>query len=202
MQPDMGNQITGIEELLKSGIEYGYTSVFEKYIEDIQDSFYAEIKKRRSICNNYASCIERVITSDFATISTPYLVDSILATEMSDGLTYPICPISHNIAVYSNSMYVTKGSPLLNPINHIIRRLIESGLGDKHFRDYRNVSIKEVWSPMDIKKRYAHNVNNYIVFSLSHLHLAFVSLFTGLGVSFIVFLCEITYPNLKKRCKI
>jgi len=44
VQPDMGNQITSLEGLLKSELEYGSTTTFEKYIEDIQDSSYTEIK--------------------------------------------------------------------------------------------------------------------------------------------------------------
>jgi len=191
VQPDMENQITSVEELLKSGLEYGYTSTFEKYIEDIQDSSYAEIKNHRSICSTYTSCVERVITGDFATISFAYLVDYILTMKISDGLSYPICPLSHNVAVCRFSMYLSKGSPLLNPINQIIRRLTESGLADRFFRDYRNASMKDVWSLIDIKKRHVHSVNYYITFSLSHLHLAFVFLFVGFGVSFISFLCEV-----------
>jgi hypothetical protein len=200
VQPDMGKQVTSLEELLKSGLEYGYTVTHETYIEDIQDTSYTEIKKHRSICPSFTSCVERAITSDFATISTPYLADYILRTKMSSGLSYPICSLPHNIAVYRVSMYLSKGSPLLNPINQIIRRLTESGLTDRFFRDNRNVSMKDVWSLIDIKKRYANNVNNYITFSLYNLHLAFVSLFIGLGVSFVVFLCEVTYPELKKQC--
>jgi hypothetical protein len=198
VQPDIRNQITSVEELLKSGLEYGYTSTYETYIGDIQDSSYTEIKNHRSICSTYTSCVERVITNDFATIASEYLVDYILTTKMSSGLNYPICPLSHNIAVFRVSMYLSKGSPILNPVNKIIRRLTESGLANRFFRDYRNVSMKEMLSLIDIKKRSAHNVNNYITFSLSHLHLAFVSLFTGFGVSFIVFLCEVTYPKLNK----
>jgi hypothetical protein len=199
VQPDMGNQITSLEELLKSGIEYGYTSTFEMLIGNIQDSTYNEIKNHSLICSTYKSCVERVIKSDFATISSEYLVDYILTTKMSGGLNYPICPLSHNVAVFRVSMYLSKGSPILNPINRIIRSLTESGLKDRFFRNYRNVSMTEVWSLIDIKKRYAHNVNNYMTFSLSNLHLAFVSLLTGLGASFVVFLCEVTYPKIKKR---
>jgi hypothetical protein len=169
------------------------------FIYNIQDSSYDDIRKHGSICSTEMSCLERVITSDFATISNPGLVDYFLTTKMSGVLTHTICPLSHNIAVFRVSTYLSKGSPLLNPINQIIRRLIESGLKDRFFRDYRNMSMKEVWSLIDMKKRYAQNVNNYITFSLSHLHLAFVSLFIGVGASFIAFLCEVIYPKFKKR---
>jgi hypothetical protein len=199
VQPDMGNQIQSLEELIKSGFGYGYTSTFEKLIENIRDSTYNKIKNHSSICSTYTSCVESVIKSDFATISSAYLVDYVLTTKMSEGLTYPICPLSHNVAVFRVSTYLSKGSPLVNPINQIIRRLSESGLKDRFFGDYRNLSMKEVWSLFHIKKSYSHNVNSYITFSLSHLHLAFVSLFTGFGASFVVFLCEVTYPEVKKR---
>jgi hypothetical protein len=195
VQPDMGNQIRSVQELAESGLEYGYTSTYEKYIELIEGSSYDKIREHRSICTSFVSCVERAITSDFATLSTPYLVDNILRTKISDGLTYPICSLPHNIAVYRASMYVSKGSPLLIPINHIIRRLTESGLGERYFGYYRNVSTKECGSLMVIKKRYTQNVDNYIAFTLSHLHLAFVSLFTGFGICFIVFICEVTYQN-------
>jgi hypothetical protein len=201
VQPDMGNQITSLEELLKSGIEYGYTSSVEKLIENIQDSSYTKIKSHRSVCPTYMSCVERVIRSDFATISSAYFIANIRKMKMSGGLTYPICPLSHNIAVFRGSTYLSKGSPLLNPINQIIRRLIESGLKDRILGDFRNKSMEEVLSLIDIKKSYVHNENNYITFSLSHLHLAFVFLFIGFGASFIVFLCELTYPELKKQLR-
>ena len=198
VQPDMGNQITSLEELLNSGYEYGYSSSFDKLIEYIQDSTYTKIKNHSSVCSTYTYCVEKVTKSNFATISTAYLVDHILKTKMSEGLSYPICSLSHNVAVFRVSTYLSKGSPILNPINQIIRRLTESGLSDRFFGDYRNLSMREVWSLINIKKRYGHNVNNYITFSLSHLHLAFVSLLTGFGASFVVFLCEVTYPKFKE----
>ena len=133
------------------------------------------------------SCVERVITSDFATTSSAYLVDYILTTKISSGLSYSICPQSHNVAVCRVSIhsYLSKCSQFLNTINQIKRRLTESGLADGFFRDYSNVSMREVWSLIDIKKRYDHNVNKYITFSLSHLHLAFIYFlpFSGLVLS-------------------
>jgi hypothetical protein len=200
VQPDMGNQIQSLEELVNSGFEYGYTFTFEKLIENFQDSTYTKIKNHSSNCSTYTSCLERVITSDFATISTDYSVDYVLTTKMSGDLSNPICRLPHNVAVFRLSTYLSKGSPLLNPINQIIRRLTESGLKDSFFREYKNMSMKDFWSLIDIKSRYAQNVNNYITFSLPHLNLAFVSLLTGFGVSFVVFLCEVIYPKLKKQC--
>lgn len=200
VQPDMGKQITTVEELVNSGLEYGYTSVFDKYIEDIDDSYYSEIKKHRSTCVGYTSCVEKVITSDFATISSPYIADYVLTSKMSSGLIYPICPLSDKVVAYSMSMYLSNGNPLLNSINQIIRRLTESGLAGRYFRNFINVSMTEVRSLTDIKKGYAHNREKYTVLSLSHLHLAFLNLFVGFGISFVSFLCEVIYPKFKKRC--
>ena len=176
---------------------YWLLSTYIRYIRDIEDSSHTEIKNHRSICYTYTSCVERDIRSDFTTISSAYLVAYILTTKISTGLSYPICPLPHNIAVFRVSMYLSKGSPLLNPINQIIRRLSESGLADRFFRDYRNVSMKEVWSLIDIKKRYAQNADNYITFSLSHLHLAFVSFLPGSGLILSFFSVKLLTQNLR-----
>jgi len=141
-QQDTGNRITSVEEILKSGLEYGYTSTFEKYVRDIQDSSHTKIQNHPSICSIYTSCVERVITIDFATTSSACLVDYIPTTKMSSGLIFPYV-LSHNVAVCRVSMCLSKGSPLLNPINQIKRRLTESGLADGFFRDYSNVSMRE-----------------------------------------------------------
>lgn len=60
------------------------------------------------VCPTYTSRIERVITSGFANILRAYLEDYILTTNMYGGLSYPICLLSRNIAVYRVSIYLSK----------------------------------------------------------------------------------------------
>jgi hypothetical protein len=200
VQPEMEKQIESLDELVNSGLEYGYPSPFDKYIEEINEWPYKEIRKRYSHCASYISCAQRAIKSDFATISGPYLVDYLLSKKISNGLGHPICPISDNIFSFSISMHLSKGNPLLDSINQIIRRNLESGLTDRYFKKFRNLSIKEDLSLFNIKEqKSADNAVNYVVFSLLHLRVAFLILFVGLGVSFVSFLCEITYSRLSSK---
>lgn len=81
----MEKQIDSLDKLVNSELEYGYPLSFDTHIEEINDWPYKEITKRHSDCSNFTSCVDRAIRSDFATISSPYLVDILLPRKMSNG---------------------------------------------------------------------------------------------------------------------
>lgn len=198
VEPEMEKQIESVEELVSSGLEYGYPSSLDKYVEEINDWTYKEIRLRHSDCISYESCVERAIQSDFATVSSTYLVDYVLASMISNELSHPLCQMSRNVISYSVSMQLSKGNPLLGSINQIIKRHTESGLADRFFRNFRNSSMKKYMLLFKVKEHKSSNdADIYVAFSLFHLHFVFVSLFIGLVVSTVSFLCEITYLRNK-----
>jgi len=97
-----------------------------------------------------------------------------------------LCPL--NVGEYDFIFLATclqKGSFFLEPLNKYIIFSLESGLIDrltKHviFMSMFNRNIIDV-------------SDAYFVFNLSHLLFAFYILFFGLGLSFLLFLCEVLY---------
>lgn len=84
-----------------------------------------------------------------------------------------------------------KNSPFLKSINHIILNFVEGGIFESWFlRDFQleiKIKLQKPWSTRT-------------VFELEHLFVAFRLLFTGLFISFAIFVCEIiviSYTKIK-----
>lgn len=83
--------------------------------------------------------------------------------------------------------------PFLGPFNWIVYRAVEAGLIQKYYTDSRYFWRIQGLSNMSDSGGEDNSDGGYVVFSLSHLKVAFIILVSGLCFSLLVLISEIVY---------
>ena len=197
VNPGFENSITTLDDLIQSGIEYGYGTEIDTF--PISDPLYEIIKTNRKICTSMYTCLQRVIErKDFATIFDNFNVEYFRTRLLFNNIHVPVCTLKEDVIMFMLSMYMAKGNPLLHRFNKIITRVFEAGLIEKWWNDFLYSSRLDD-HPIgddDIKfSDFAKNELNsdYYKFSLIHLQVVFEALLIGQIISTFVFLVEILY---------
>jgi hypothetical protein len=192
INPGFETQVENLEDLLSSGLEYGYDI-------NLYNFFFGSNAKDQGMngdfhpidCSDVEACFLRVVNGDdFATLQTEFMAMYFATIYLPKGSL--LCTLRDNFRVIDTVMYFPKGSHFLIPINGVIRRIIEAGLMNKFVGD-----ITELWRVQKhslavpgyvVKDR---SVGDYFVFKMSHLQIAFWCLALGLGLSTVCLLLEI-----------
>jgi hypothetical protein len=184
VDPGYDKQLKSLEEILDSGIEFGYPKSFDIIFYISSDSRHKEVFARGKKYSSGWECIDRIHTSgNFATFVPNWEVHN-YTNVINDHST--ICPLNDVDYAFSFiTTYVQRGGFFLESLNRFITLSIESGIFDKLFR-------KSVYTAMAIRKT-TDVSDGYFVFTLSHLHIAFYILFIGHSLSLLLFLCEVLY---------
>jgi hypothetical protein len=192
VNPGFGKQIENFEELMSSGLEYGYDQeLYDLFFETSSEDVGENRHFTPSNCTDREACLLRVINdNDFATLQiefmTMYFVTIYLQKESL------LCALKDNFRVIDIVMYFPKGSHFRFPINGVIRKILEAGLMKK----FEN-NMKELWKiqqeSLAVRDFVVKNspVDDFFVFNTSHLHIAFWSLALGFGLSSVCLLFEI-----------
>jgi hypothetical protein len=184
VDPGYDKQLKSLEEILDSGIGFGYTYGYTLMFDESTDSRHKEVVERGEKCSTDWECIGRVHeTGNFATFVPTWLAHH-YKNLINDHST--ICPLNDDDYAFSFiTSYVQKGSLFLETLNRFITISIESGMVDKLVRNsvYVTMPIRNTTDVSD----------GYFVFTLSHLHIAFYMLFLGQSLSLLLFLCEVLY---------
>jgi hypothetical protein len=192
INPGFGAQVENLEDLLSSGLEYGYNIRLYNF-------FFGSSAKNQEIigdfhpidCIDMEACFLRVVNGDdFATLQTEFMAMYFTTIYLPRGSL--LCSLRDNFRVLNSVMYFPKGSHFLNPINGVTRRIIEAGLINKFIGDITELWIVQKHSlavPGYVVKD--RSVGDYFVFKMSHLQIAFWCLALGLGLSAVCLLLEI-----------
>jgi hypothetical protein len=90
---------------------------------------------------------------------------------------------------FNTVMVLKKGSPYLERINSIIRRLVEGGYPGKFFKDVTKENRLRCLSELD----------QYVPMSLDKLQSAFVVMLVGLSLSLLLFFGELKLKMTKRN---
>lgn len=192
VNPGFGKQIGNFEDLVSSGLEYGYNmDLYEMFFEGTLEDAGNNRHFSPSNCNDTDTCLLRVVNDrDFATLQVEFMAKYFETIYLpKEGL---LCTLQDTFRVVDIVMYFPKGSHFRVPINGVIRRILESGLMKKFDGD-----MKELWKIQ--KESHAvrdfhvkdSSVEEFFVFDVSHLQIAFWSLALGHGLGFVCLLVEI-----------
>ena len=185
VDPGYENQLHSLDEILDSGIEFGFPHVWKVFFGLSPDFKDEQVVERGQTCSNEWECINRIHETDnFATFVQAWSVQY-YTNFINDHST--VCPLQEydDAAFVFITTYVQKGSLFLELLNKYIIISIESGIVKKAVSDSLYVS-RPTRSTIDVS-------DGYFVFTLSHLRIAFYILFVGHGLSFLLFLCEVFY---------
>jgi len=173
-----------MDEIVDSGIEFGYPDFVSDLFSLSSDSRYKEIVARAEICSSSGLCIDRIReTGNFATFAPVFKVQNYTNT-INDHST--VCLLNDDdYDFFYVTTYVQKGSFLLESLNKFVSLYIESGMIHGKVRDSVYIS-RPIRNNTDLS-------DGYFVFTFSHLRIAFLILLFGHGVGFLLFLCEVLY---------
>jgi hypothetical protein len=188
VSPGYVKQITSFEELAHSDLIHGVDASLEKAISRIN---YDKLNLKQYLCPNPSVCLTRLFTKgDITILNHKTDAEYVLSNDVQElSGSKLLCSVNENVVTMNTVMSLTRGHPLFEKFNVIIRRCMETGLVDKYWSELNfNLRLKRVSklrTPDD-----EGNSNMYFVFSLSHLKVAFIVIGFGHVLSVIVFLFE------------
>jgi hypothetical protein len=199
INPGHEHQIENIEELLNSGLPYGFDPQNDRSVNATGDTLLMTILQHRMSCSPYAKCIEWVAYHrNFSTLSTDSVVDFLVATQYVDNQGTPLlCLLRDEYFSCPVVMHMAKGHPLFRSVNTIVGRVMESGLFSKWTRVFYD-TLKLNKGVISIRS----SVDEYYNLTLEHMQSAFWILCLGLGlgtVAFVAEMCHFPHWSLKRQ---
>jgi hypothetical protein len=189
VDPGLEKQITNLDELIESKMEFGFRYEMTAYFEGSDSWISKYMLAHRKDCSHSSDCIKRIIdTASFATIAESWSVSSYLqynkggssVCRMNDLDTFPIKLV----------FYFRKGSILIELFNKVLVSMVESG-------QIRSMDGDRKRWAVDDDTGEDGSTDQYFVFTTAHLFVAFYTLFIGYSLGFLLLLCEILYNKLK-----
>jgi hypothetical protein len=192
VNPGFGKQIENFKELLSSGLEYGYDQqLYGQFFDNSTQDVELDRLFKPTDCADRELCLLRVVNdNDFATLQVEFMTMYFVTIYLQKQSL--LCYLKDNFRVIDIVFYFPQGSHFRFPINRVVRRIIEAGLMKK----FEN-NMKELWKiqKQSLAVRYFavkdNSVEDFFVFSTSHLQIAFWSLALGVGLSSVCLLFEI-----------
>jgi hypothetical protein len=182
VDPGYQEQLTTLEDILESGIKFGFPREIDLHYEESSDWRHKEILERKEDCTLPKKCLDRIReTGDFAIHIQDWFVQNY--TNKINNHNF-ICRLNDDDTFFVFlSIYMQKGSFLLDLVNKLVTVATESGMALKANKD-DIITNRDVPSSVDI-------FGEYFVFTLNHLRIAFYILLVGDSVSLAVFVCEL-----------
>jgi hypothetical protein len=189
--PGYVKRITSFEELVNSDLIYGRDITIETALEMLSINDHKRLKLTSFICPNYIICLQRLLTKgDITTMSTKTDAEYVYSYNVSGHSgNIKLCTVDGTLLTIDAVLCLTKGHPLLDRFNAVIRLSMETGLVEKYWSELKfNLQLQNVEKSKGTDCELCSNM--YFVFSLSHLRAAFLVLGFGYMFSVTVFMYE------------
>jgi hypothetical protein len=192
IDPGRERHIESIEELLKSGLPYGFDPQCDKTFNDTGDSLMKTILEHRIPCSPYTTCINWVAYHrNFSTPMTDNIFDYFITTKYVDDQGTPLlCALKEEYYSSNNVIHVMKGNPLFQRVNEIVGITVESGIFNQWMKE-RFDSLKQKKGVISFPTLQ----DGYYNLSLEHMQSAFWVLCVGLALGSAVFVAELCLPQ-------
>jgi hypothetical protein len=184
VDPGLQKQIASLQELSESKMEYGVPPG-TNLLYGINDEL-TNITDKGYICYDFRKCVERIIeTGNFAMFENSRIVYSYLTKAKKRN---KVCVMNY-YEVYQGRTVVlfSRGTQILEQFNKFVTRMLESGEITKHQRDF--------WTFSSYIDNEEDTSQQYFVFTISHLLVAFYALAIGHSLGFVIFLFELFHHS-------
>jgi hypothetical protein len=184
VNPGLQKQIANLHELLESKMECGVPPGIN-LLYGINDELN-NISETGYQCDDYKKCVERITdTGNFAMFEDSRYVKYYLASGKKGN---KICVMNYyDVAQTTSVALFSRGTQILDQFNKFLTRMLESGEIAKVQKDYWTVS-----SDFDNEE---DTSQQYFVFTISHLLVAFYALAIGHSLGFVTFLLELLHQS-------
>jgi hypothetical protein len=195
VSPSNLRSITTLEELLNSSLKYGNNPGIHGFLGRLEYDGIVNLPLDVFECPDRHRCLERLFTEGDIAVVSPAIEAQYVATRMDMEQGKVLCTLDEYLFPFNRAMYVTSGDPLLPRLNNIVVRCVEAGLVEKLWSEFIFVTrLRNAWKSNDMHCEVCSD--DFVVFSLSHLKVAFLFLGFGYAVCTTVLLAEIFW----KRC--
>jgi TM2 domain-containing membrane protein YozV len=175
VDPGHRYQIDSVDEIMESGLE---VYVIDFLYELLGDYLVKHPKSWRK-CGKALQCLKTATTSPGVVMLSGKVFAEYNSKELNCEFKYH--KSSSNLLHFHIVMALKKGSPYLERINRIIRRLVEGGYPGKFFKDVTKEKRLRCLSELD----------QYVSMSLDQLQSAFVVMLVGMLISLLLFFGEL-----------
>lgn len=188
IDPGLEKQMQSLNDVLQSGVQYGFHPDLRAYLLDEADEMLAEIVRRSVPCSDVELCTQRTAEhGDFATISNNHRIEYLNAFKTLDGNGKALlCTFGDNVMLQFKTFYLPQGSPLLDHCNRVIRAAMQAGLVEHWWQSELVTSRITASSITAISP-----LDNYSVLILTYVQSAFYLLALGYGASVLIFAGEL-----------
>ncbi|XP_033606469.1 glutamate receptor ionotropic, NMDA 3B-like [Cryptotermes secundus] len=175
VDPGFRYQIDSPEEVIESGLDVYVIDFLHAFLSD---NLLNQLKSWRK-CGSGNQCLMIVSKSPGVVMLSGKVFVEYKADKQNGVIMYH--ESSHDLFHFHIVMVIKKGSPFLDRMNIIIRRLVEGGFPGKFFKD---IIEKE-------NMRSLSELDQYFSMSVYHLQSAFVAMFVGMSLSVLLFFAEL-----------
>ena len=184
VDPGLQKQIANLHELSQSRMDYGVPTGKSR-MYDIHDAL-TNLTDTKHECDDSAKCVERIIeTGNFALFAESRSVNRYLASTKKRK---KVCVMNYyDVDPQRMVTLFSKGTQILEQFNKFVTLMQESGEITKYERDLWTIS-----SYFDDEE---DTSQQYFVFSISHLLVAFYVLSIGHSLGFVMFLLELLHRS-------
>jgi hypothetical protein len=195
VKPNMEKQVSSLNEILNSGMEYGFIPQFDIFFPVNEAPHYSKILNSRKNCLCERCCLQRLsYDRDFAMLFRLVKYENAVKYEYVDpeDSRLLICRVPETFLVFYNCMYTPKGHHLRDRLNVIISRIFQAGL----FAQIQKSDLHLLKLRLHVNDRGTLD-NEYYQLNLKHLRVIFYIFLVGQGISFLVLLLEILLSNFE-----
>jgi len=183
VDPGHRYQIDSVDEIMGSGLE---VYVIDFLYELLGDDFLKRPKSWRK-CGNADQCLKIASASPGVVMLAGKVFAEYKSKELNCAFTYH--ESSSDLFHFHTVMVLKKGSPYLERINSVIRRLVEGGYPGRFFKDVTQ----------EKRLRCVSNLDQYVPMSLDQLQSAFVVMLVGMSLSLLLFFGELMVKMTKRN---
>ncbi|KDR07395.1 hypothetical protein L798_02938 [Zootermopsis nevadensis] len=138
VDPGYQKQISSVEDIIESGLEYGFYPGIGVLLPDNSDWRFKEILSHRIPCYDN-SCVERAIEkNDFATISDSKFAEYLNTCGNNSKST--LCTFTQDSTTKPMAMYLEQGHLLTEYVSRLIDIAVEAGLYNFWFKNIMDTS--------------------------------------------------------------
>jgi hypothetical protein len=201
VNPGMSKQMVTLEELYQSNLVYHFNNRTDSFVKFTDPEYYNEIRLEKKKCRYRGICIiDYLSNQNVATISSSFHAEYYTLAALPAGSATPrMCTLKDKFYNIRYTIYMAKGSFLVDIFNRIIRRVTEAGFIEKLKHDaktsWRYQKFSDSHSTFDTVFETTAIKTDYFVFSMSNLKFVFYLLLLGYLLSTIIILGELLFAR-------
>lgn len=194
VNPGYEKRVETFEELVNSGLKLATDARMMSFVNISGYWEYLRLGLSTDTCSVIDECLIQLVRhKNITTVSSDFQFEYVLATiGKTKAKNKYLCTIPEVVVTTRFAMYVSKGNPLLDRLNLWVQRATESGLAKKYWSQFIwNVTLQGVAiRALDQGDDTQTGSDMFVVFTLSHLSVAFFQLLVCFVLCFIVFMIE------------